>query len=395
MALIKHSTRTLRHPCRKCGAVGNTYWAHDTEQPTGTLCKDCNGVDGKWVMTERDGTLHACFTDRANNQSPVNGDLEANPAPIATPAPAPTPSPVPDDRMGALAALLDLLAPKVDASQVHSIVDERLRGLVLPVQVEVKRDGIIRKVEGLAHKILPTVIKRLARKRHVLLVGPAGTGKSHILTQAAEALGIEHGSISLTAQTPASAIAGYMTATGEYVRTVFRDRFEHGGMFVFDEVDAGHPNVLGLVNSALANGSMAFPDGMVKRHDNFRCGATANTYGRGADRAYVGRQALDLAFTDRFTIITVDYDEALEEALCLGTGLDGTRVKAALSWIRHLRKQADTYKMPLGFGTRRAEALCDALADGFTVGEAVEMEVRRGISDADWRKIHDGAPALY
>jgi hypothetical protein len=34
------------------------------------------------------------------------------------------------------------------------------------------------------------------------------------------------------------------------------------------------------------------------------------------------------------------------------------------------------------------------MADGFTVKESVEMEVRRGISDTDWRKVADGAPRI-
>jgi cobaltochelatase CobS len=133
---------------------------------------------------------------------------------------------------------------------------------------------------------------------------------------------------------------------------------------------------------------------MVKRHADFRCVASANTYGRGPDRAYVGRQALDAAFMDRFTVITIEVDEALEECLCMATGLDGTRVKAALAYVRHLRAKAIEYKLPLVFSPRRSESLCDALADGFTVSEATEMEIRRGISDADWRKVADGAPRV-
>ena len=100
-----------------------------------------------------------------------------------------------DDRMGALAALLDLLAPKVDAGQVHQIVDERLRGLVLPMRLEIMRDGVTRPVDGLAHRVLPTVIEILGDGDHVLMVGPAGTGKSHIAHQAADALGMEFYSI--------------------------------------------------------------------------------------------------------------------------------------------------------------------------------------------------------
>jgi cobaltochelatase CobS len=165
-------------------------------------------------------------------------------------------------------------------------------------------------------------------------------------------------------------------------------------VFLFDEVDNGNANSLGVVNAALANGVMAFPDGMVKRHEDFRCVAAGNTYGRGPDRVFAGRQQLDGAFMDRFTVITVDIDEPLEEALCMATGLDASRVKACLAYVRHLRSMADTYKLPLQFGPRRSESLCDALADGFTVAEATEMEVRRGITDENWSKVADGAPRI-
>jgi len=48
------------------------------------------------------------------------------------------------------------------------------------------------------------------------------------------------------------------------------------------------------------------------------CIAAANTYGKGADRQYVGRNELDESTIDRFRIGTVpmDYDEGLETALC-------------------------------------------------------------------------------
>jgi cobaltochelatase CobS len=407
MALTKHDypgVRTVRKGCRECGSV-DLYWAHD-DNPLAKQGKyacdktDCPGHGSfQWTHINRDGTRH-------EHRPPVHSEPEAaemlseeartEGAPWRTPEPAPVPvaaSAATDPAMAAFQAFMAAVAPKVDATQVHQIVDDRLRGLVLPVQVEIKRDGEVRKVEGLAHKSLPVVIRRLQRK-NVLMVGPAGTGKSHIAHQAADALGMEFYSISLTPQTPASSIVGYMTATGEYVKTAFRTAFEHGGVFLFDEVDNGHPSTLGIVNSALANGTMAFPDGMVKRHPDFRCVASANTYGRGPDRAYVGRQALDAAFLDRFTVITVDVDEALEEALCMATGLDGVRVKAALAYVRHLRAKAYEYKMPLVFSPRRSESLCDALADGFTVREATEMEIRRGISDADWRKVADDAPRI-
>jgi cobaltochelatase CobS len=88
--------------------------------------------------------------------------------------------------------------------------------------------------------------------------------------QAAEALGIPSHGISLSPQTPASALLGYMQAAGDYVSTQFRQAYEHGGLFHFDEVDNAHPSVLAVINGALANGHMDFPDGRVKRHGDFQ-----------------------------------------------------------------------------------------------------------------------------
>ena len=388
MALIKHNQRTIRRPCRKCGR-SDLYWGHDTDGRAGSkYCPEHQSAS--WVLIERDGTLHGC--QDGGNGGPEASEAEPEATPTA-PVPAPTATPA-DDRLGALTALLDLLAPKVDATQVQAIIDDRLRGLVLPVRVEVTRNGVTKPVEGLAHKVLPKVIKVLSAGLHVLMVGPAGTGKSHIAEQSAEALGIPSHGISLSPQTPASALLGYMQAAGEYVRTQFRECYEHGGLFHFDEMDNAHPSTLAVINGAIANGHMDFPDGRVKRHPDFRLVASANTYGRGPDRAYVGRQQIDAATLDRFVVVTVDIDEALEEAICLATGLDSTQVKQVLAYVRYLRTSALTYKLPLTFGPRTSHGMCALLNAGLTVSEAIDMRARRGISDTDWRKVSEGVPGI-
>jgi hypothetical protein len=96
-------------------------------------------------------------------------------------------------------------------------------------------------------------------------------------------------------------------------------------MFLFDEIDAADANVLLVINSALANGHMSVPNRPEKptaeRHPDFVCIAAANTFGRGADRQYVGRSELDESTLDRFRIGTcpMDYDEGLESELCGAT----------------------------------------------------------------------------
>jgi len=396
MSLIKHGQRTVRSGCSRCGSK-DLYWAHDTDSSKhGHYCPEHSS--NNWTLINRDGTRHDCQgTGNSDSHEPEAAEVTEAVKPEITPA-APVTAPAAADGsdpvMAAFQAFMAAVAPKVDASQVHSIVDERLRGLVLPVRVEVTRNGETKPVEGLAHKMLPVVITILSTGKHVMMVGPAGTGKSHIASQAAEALSLESYSISLSPQTPTSAILGYCTATGDYVRSLFREAYENGGVFHFDEVDNSHPSVLAVINAALANGSMAFPDGMVKRSPDFRCVASANTYGNGPDRAYVGRQAMDMATKDRFEIVSISVDEALEEALCMSTGLDGTKVRLVLAYVRHLRAAAEGFKLPLSFSPRRSHGACTLLAAGMSVKDVTDMSVRRGISDTDWRKVSDGAPRI-
>ena len=169
---------------------------------------------------------------------------------------------------------------------------------------------------GKVHKSFEDLLIVAQCRQHAFLTGAAGSFKTSSAEKVAEVLELEHSAVSVCAQTTASTLLGYMNAVGDYVSTEFRKRYEHGGVFILDEIDNGNANVLAVLNSALANGSCAFPDGMVKRHEDFILVATANTYGTGANAQYVGRNALDAATLDRFNTIQWDYDEELEYSIC-------------------------------------------------------------------------------
>lgn len=155
----------------------------------------------------------------------------------------------------------------------------------------------------------------VAPGENVMLVGPAGSGKSTLADQVAVALGFERARIS-SAVSRASQLLGYVNpATGNVVRTPFREAFEHGGVFLFDEIDASVPDELMAFNQALANRRCAFPDAELEAHPRFVCIATANTFGHGATRVYAGRQQLDGATLERFTSVECNYDEAMERDL--------------------------------------------------------------------------------
>lgn len=396
MALVKHSERTLRLPCRTCGAR-ELYWAHDTDVTDGAESCGRDGHPlGKYVLIERDGTRHmhgARPAEEAREPEPVTAEPER---PVAAPAPAPATAGA-DPRLAALTGLLDVLsAPPVSREEIVDMVREEIAGVVFPTNtVVVRGEGSEpKKIDGATHPELATVVAALDAGEHVLMVGPAGTGKSTIADQAAEALGLEFYSLSLSPQTPTSQIVGYMQATGEYVKTLFRTAFEYGGVFHFDEFDNGHPSILATINAALANGVMAFPDRMVKRHADFRAIASANTYGRGADRMYVGRQALDQATLDRFSVVDIHVDESLEHTLCMATGLAEYTVQQVLAYVRELRSNAEQHKMAVVISPRAAVGMCRLIKAGLPWGKVVDARARRGLSDADWSKLSMGAPAV-
>ncbi|MFC5753010.1 AAA family ATPase [Actinomadura rugatobispora] len=258
------------------------------------------------------------------------------------------------------------------AETVPPVVEVRVAGAADPVRVG-----------GHTHAVLPDVLLALGAGCHVLLVGPAGTGKSMMARQAAEAFGQEFHALSLGPTTPMSKIFGYYDAHGHYHATPFRRAFEDGGLMLLDELDSGHPGLLAELNQALSIRSCAFADGMVTAHPDFRLVATANTYGTGGDRQYVGRQALDAATLDRFTIIDVPVDEDLEERIALAhapsQAADARRV---IEEVRRLRATAAEKRLPVMFSPRASIDAAKLLQAGASVEQAIRWRVARGMSAA-------------
>ena len=215
-----------------------------------------------------------------------------------------------------------------------------LQGIVKAnAKLTIKSDKGSVTLKGLRHEQLEDLIKITGQALPILMVGMAGTGKTHAAEQVAEPLKIPFYAMSVGAQTSKSDIIGFMHAGGDYVPTLFRKAYEEGGVFLMDEIDAGNANVLIQVNAALSNNYCAFPDGMVKRHEDFRFIGTANTFGNGANRMYVGRNQLDAATLDRFVIVNWLVDEKLEGALVKDIELGEQWHKAVQSVRKYVTEQ--------------------------------------------------------
>lgn len=177
----------------------------------------------------------------------------------------------------------------------------------------------------------------------VYLAGPAGSGKNYTLEQISWELGLEFYFTNSVQQE--YKLTGFIDAGGQYHETEFYKAFKNGGIFFLDEMDASIPEVLVLLNAAIANRYFEFPNGKIKAHKNFRVVAAGNTVGSGADEMYTGRLVLDQATLDRFAIIDFGYDRNIEMHIAKGN-------KELVEFVEAIRTEAETNGIRATFSYR-------------------------------------------
>lgn len=209
-------------------------------------------------------------------------------------------------------------------SDISSKLDQQVKDFIKSEYGTIERrvvtvvDGERRELKGVQHEKFEEVLKFVANEEPVMLVGPAGSGKNELCKQVADALGLDF--YFTNAVTQEYKITGFTDANGRYQETQFYKAFKDGGLFMLDEMDASIPEVLVILNAAIANGYFDFPApiGFVKAHPNFRVVAAGNTLGHGADYEYVGRNQLDGASLDRFAVVEIDYSKTIEDYVANG-----------------------------------------------------------------------------
>jgi hypothetical protein len=338
------------------------------------------------LRLEKDGVLIVTGLPRKE-------EIEAmKPAPIQTPAPAGI-----DDNAAALLELLRKLGGGISESRVLELIHANA-SRPAHVTINLTAPGVELSGTALMHHKFPLLSAAVAARVNVMLVGPAGSGKTTAAAQVAKALNLPfYGTGAISTEYK---LSGFIDAQGRVISTAFRKAFEFGGVFLFDEIDGSLPGALLAFNSALANDWYDFPDANIKRHDDFRVIAGANTFGTGADRQYVGRNQLDAASLDRYAVLEWGYDEALEAAM-IGADtpkgapvprsiepLPAERVQAvAFQWVervRKLRSAVGELKIRHVVSPRATVNGSRLLAAGFTWAEAEDAVIWKGL-DADTR----------
>lgn len=217
----------------------------------------------------------------------------------------------------------EIVSSKPKAVQNNSQMDQlenmiKTMANVMPQTINIvvneKKIGEMKK--QVLHEEFEQVLQYIADNEPVYLHGPAGTGKSHIAQQVADALQLEFFPTQAISQE--YKLTGFIDANGNFQETQFYKAFKNGGLFMIDEIDASHPDVLINVNTALAQGYFDFPNGKIDAHPDFRIITAGNTVGTGADLQYTGRYQLDASTLDRFFMVEINYSPAIEMEIAQG-----------------------------------------------------------------------------
>jgi cobaltochelatase CobS len=174
--------------------------------------------------------------------------------------------------------------------------------------------------------VTSAILAGFAHDRRVLVQGAHGTGKSTHLEQVAARLNWPMVRVNLDGHITRMDLVGRdavvvregMQVT-EFQQGVLPWAIQRGVALVFDELDAGRPDVLFVIQRILEReGRFTLLDQntVLTPHPNFRIFATANTVGLGdLTGLYHGTNVLNQAQVDRWNIVTkLDYLSADAEA---------------------------------------------------------------------------------
>lgn len=226
--------------------------------------------------------------------------------------------------------------------------------------------------------------RSVLRSKNILITGPAGSGKTHVATLAAEAAGKNVHKINLgSTQEPRSALIG---------NTHFKDNetiFEPSAfvkalqtpntVIILDEFSRMHPDAENILMTVLDEDQRylriddAIDTPIVKVHESVSFIATANI---GSE--YTATRVLDRATLDRFEILEMDeLTESQETELLskLYPNLPEMTISNIANLAHHTRINCatDDGKLSTAISTRTTKRLCELVSDGFSFKESLQI----------------------
>ena len=231
------------------------------------------------------------------------------------------------------------------------------------------------------------LVRSAVRGKNIMMVGPAGCGK----TQAAKALPVATGhpffyfNLGATQDPRATLIGNTHFKDGQTVfdSSAFVKAIQtENSVILLDELSRAHPEAWNILMTVLDEGhrylrldeDVNAP--LIKVAPGVSFIATANI-----GTEYTSTRVLDRALMDRFEIIEVDILNKEQEEILLtkryGDVLSAKQLHAVADIAAVTRKEwrSESGKLTTMISTRMTVRLCELLADGFDLLEATEVAV--------------------
>ena len=190
------------------------------------------------------------------------------------------------------------------------------------------------------------ILSGFSFNKRVLIQGYHGTGKSTHIEQVAARLNWPCVRVNLDSHISRIDLIGkdaIIIKDGKQI-TEFKEgvlpwSIQNPVALVFDEYDAGRPDVMFVINRVLeSEGTFTLLDKnkVIKQNSNFRLFATTNTIGLGDTTGlYHGTQQINQGQMDRWNIVTtlnyLDFDKELEIVLAKNKNMNNTKGKEKIS----------------------------------------------------------------
>ena len=278
-----------------------------------------------------------------------------------------------------------VLAKNLDETAINKLLDAKLSKHFKETRVIVEntaKETI--KDMGIQHALFPKLLAMVQMRKpngtraNVMLVGPAGSGKTTAAENVAKALELEYSYVGATYDKVD--LFGYNNGHGHYQVTEFYKRYKDGGVMLLDEMDGFDPAVGVACNAAIDGTRAAFPVGIVPKHTDSVFIAACNTFGLGANAKYVGRNRLDAATLNRFIKLDWGYDPALER---IQVGDDKwTKITQAV------RVKVDSMGIEIVISPRNGQHAVMMERTGlFSKDEIFTIAFRDGMEEDSWNQV--------
>jgi MoxR-like ATPase len=230
------------------------------------------------------------------------------------------------------------------------------------------------------------LVRSVIRGKNIMMVGPAGCGKTQAAKSLPEAMKNPFFYFNLGAtQDPRSTLIGnthFKEGETIFDKSPFVTAIEtENAIILLDELSRAHPEAWNILMTVLDEGqrylrldeSVNAP--IIKVANGVSFIATANI-----GTEYTSTRVLDRALMDRFEIIEVDILSLEQESILLTKRfpeIDPTLINAVADIADSTRKEwrSEEGKLSTMISTRMTVRICELLADGFDLEESTQVSV--------------------